>query len=435
MTNVPNLRRLLVRNLTYQGATEAVGLTSGLIVTLVLSRHLGVEGFGGFNYLFAFLYFFLTFNDLGINTIVVRESSRDPDRAGAFIGGMLSFRVILAAFSVVVICILAVVVDYPTELRLSLMIFGFFLPLNALRLPATIFQSRLRFDLGATVEIVTRVATVTLVLVAVSLRARLIGVTLALVAGEALGVGLALTLASGIVQWRWRVDPSEWAKFLRSSLPLAVAGVLVASTNRLDFLMLERMAGLEQVGLYGAAYKVTSLLERFPQLIMLTLYPVMASIAQHDVSGLRSIYRRSLAGLGTLAIIVTGLVIWLSPEILRFFGQEFVPASSGLRMLVLSTACLYVALTGGHLLIAVGWERVSLGVWVIAASVNVALNFLWIPTRGFVGAAQATAVSYAFVLLCTLVGVEVWLNQHASGVQAADPVPAAEQKSVGARVS
>ncbi len=78
-----SLRRLLVRNLTLQGAAEAVGLTTGLVTTIVLSRHLGVTGFGGFSYLFAFLYFFLTLNDLGVNTIVVRETSQAPERAAA----------------------------------------------------------------------------------------------------------------------------------------------------------------------------------------------------------------------------------------------------------------------------------------------------------------------------------------------------------------
>ncbi len=81
---------------------------------------------------------------------------------------------------------------------------------------------------------------------------------------------------------------------MRSSVPLGLATLLVASTNRLDFLMLERMVGTEQVGLYSAAYKVTGLLERFPQLVMLTLYPVMAHAAGHDPPRLRSIYRRAL---------------------------------------------------------------------------------------------------------------------------------------------
>ena len=35
-----------------------------LAVTALLSRYLGVAGYGQFNYLFAFFYFFLIFNDL-----------------------------------------------------------------------------------------------------------------------------------------------------------------------------------------------------------------------------------------------------------------------------------------------------------------------------------------------------------------------------------
>ena len=413
MTEASFLRRLLIKNLTLQGAAEAVALASGLLVTLVLSRQLGVAGFGQFNYLFAFLYFFLAVNDLGVNTIVVREISRAPDRAGEIIGTMLSFRLLLAVVSTLVAWAVIGVVGYPPALRVSLAVFALVLPLNALRLPGAIFQARLRFEYGATVEIVTRVATAACVVFAVWRGAGLPGVTVALVAAEAMGMAVGLLLSARLVTPVWRFSPAAWMTVLRSSVPLGLAGMLVAITNRIDFIMLERLAGLEQVGLYGAAYKVTGLLERFPQLVMITLYPVMAEVAGRDLAGLRAIYRKSVVGLGGLGLLVTALVWWLSPEILRLFGTDYVTAARGLRVLVCSTLCIYIALTGGHLLVAVGWERVSLAAWIVGAAMNVGLNFLWIPTMGYTGAALATLTAYAFVLLVTLVAVELYLKRPA----------------------
>ena len=49
------LRALLVRNLTIQSIAEAVALLCGLASSVLLSRHLGVAGFGVFNYAFAFM--------------------------------------------------------------------------------------------------------------------------------------------------------------------------------------------------------------------------------------------------------------------------------------------------------------------------------------------------------------------------------------------
>ena len=416
MTDHSSLRRLFAKNLTLQSVTEAIGLTSGLLVTLVLSRHLGVAGFGQFNYLFAFLYFFLAINDLGVNTIVVREISRAPDRAAEIIGTMLSFRLLLGALSLLVIWAGVLAVGFPRDLRIALALFAIVLPLNALRLPAVVFQSRLRFEYGAMADIVTRVATTGLVLTAAALGAGLIGVTVALVAGEAIGVIVTGRLAMRLVRPVWRVDPRYWMLVLRWSLPLGLAGVLSAVVNRVDFFMLERMTDLQQLGLYGAAYKVVNLVERLPQMIVVTLYPLMVRQAHEDLRALRALYRRSVLTLGGLAVVMAVVVTFLAGPIVRtLFGAEFTEAARALRILVWASACLYMALPGGFALISLGRVRMNLMTLVAGAVTNVALNVIWIPRLGFIGASLATAAAFAVILVTTLLAVEWSLARAMAG--------------------
>lgn len=422
MTDHLNLRRLLVRNLTLQSATEAIGLASGLLVTLVLSRHLGVAGFGQFNYLFAFLYFFLAINDLGVNTIVVREISKRPDRAGEIIGTMLSFRLLLGALSLLVIWAGVLAAGFPRDLRVALALFAIMLPLNALRLPAVVFQSRLRFEYGAMADISTRVATTGLVLAAAGLGAGLIGVTVALVAGEVIGVIVTGRLAMRLVRPVWRVDPRYWRLVLRWSLPLGLAGVLSAVVNRVDFFMLERMTDLQQLGLYGAAYKVTNLVERLPQMIVVTLYPLMARQAHEDLRALRALYRRSVLTLGGLAVVMALVVTLLAGPIVRtLFGAEFTEAARALRILVWASACLYMALPGGFALISLGRVRMNLMTLIAGAAANVALNVIWIPRLGFVGASLATAAAFAVILVTTLLAAEWSLARAMTDTSQAGP--------------
>jgi len=401
------VRRLLVKNLTLQSVTEVVGLASGLLVTLVLSRHLGVAGFGQFNYLFAFLYFFLAVNDLGVNTITVREISQAPDRAGEIIGSMLSFRLSLGTLSLLALWGVVLTVDFSRDLRVALALFGLVLPLNALRLPTVIFQSRLRFDYAAVVDVTNRVATTVLVLAAVGLGAGLIGVTVALVVGDMIGVAATLLLSGRLVRPVWRIEPAYWWVVLRWSLPLGMAGVLSAVVNRVDFLMLERMADLRQLGLYGAAYKLTNLVERLPQMVVATLYPLMARQALEDPRALRALYRKSQLTLGGLAIAMVVAVTLLATPIVRVvFGNQFLDAVRGLRILVWSSACLFVALPGGFALISLGRVRMNLLTMAAGAGTNIALNVVLIPRYGYIGAAAATVAAFAVILVTTLAAVE-----------------------------
>jgi O-antigen/teichoic acid export membrane protein len=416
---------MIVRNLTLQSATEAVSLASGLLVTLVLSRHLGVAGFGQFNYLFAFLYFFLAVNDLGVNTIVVREISQAPARAGEIIGSLLSFRLALGTLSLLVLWAIVFAVDFSTELRVALALIGFVLPLNALRLPVVIFQSRLRFDYAAAVEISNRLATAALVLGAVALDAGLIGVTSALLAGDLIGVGATCLFSRRLVRPAWRIEPAYWRVVLRWSLPLGMAGVLSAVVNRVDFLMLERMADMHQLGLYGAAYKLTGLVERLPQMVVATLYPLMARQALENPRALGALYRKGLLTLAGLAIAMAVSMTLLGTPIIRIvFGEQYGDAVRALRILVWASACLYVALPGGFALISLGRVRLNLLTLVAGAATNIALNVVLIPRFGYIGAAAATVAAFAVILATTIVAVEWSINRAVADVPRGAPAAA-----------
>jgi O-antigen/teichoic acid export membrane protein len=203
---------------------------------------------------------------------------------------------------------------------------------------------------------------------------------------------------------------------LRSSVPLGLATLFTALINRADFIMLERMTTLDQVGLYAAAYKVSNLLETFPIMVMATVYPLMCRYAREDMGRLRELYRKSVVSLGVVAVPLAVGVTLLAPTVVRIlFGSEFAGAAPGLMVLIWSTVCVYVALGGGNLLISMRYERVNLALNVLGAAVNIALNLLLIPRMGITGAALATTVTYLVIAVGTLVGSYLALHPASAG--------------------
>jgi O-antigen/teichoic acid export membrane protein len=157
---------------------------------------------------------------------------------------------------------------------------------------------------------------------------------------------------------------------------------------------------MHQVGLYSAAYKVTNLLEAFPLMVMGTIYPLMSRYASEDLDKLRSLYKKSVFYLGLLAVPMGIGITLLAPIIVRLlFGAQFAEADRALMILVWSTVFLYLALSGGNLLISMGKEKVSLYLNMVGAGLSIALNFLLIPMMGFVGAALATTATYLVILI------------------------------------
>ncbi len=200
----------------------------------------------------------------------------------------------------------------------------------------------------------------------------------------------------------WRLDRAIWREVLVSSLPLGLATWFGAVINRVDFLMLERLASVEELGRYAAAYKVVNLFEALPLAVMGTVYPVMARHGVGDLRRLRRVYGRSTVELGLVGLgLAVAMPLVAPPLVEQFFGRPFAGADRVLIVLVWATACLYGALAGGNLLISLGRERASLVLNAVAAGANVALNFWLIPRLGAVGAAFATVAAYAVLFVGT----------------------------------
>ncbi len=412
MTEELHLRRLLIKNTGVQIVGQIVSLAVGLATTVILSRYLGVERFGQFNYiLFGFYFYFLALNDFGVSVVVVRECSKARDRAGEIIGAMLTFKLILSAFSVLAAWLAIWWMNFPAEQRDALFLYALILPVIALQLPTTIFQVILKLEYSSLIGIATRLVTFLLLLGGVWIEGDLRTLVVALVIAEIFSACVLLAAARKFVTPVWRFDARLWKEVLRSSIPLGVMGLFVAVLNRSGFILLERMSNPEQLGLYSAAYRITNLLESFPIMVMATIYPLMARYAAEDVGKLRALYKQSVLLLTAVAIPMAIVITLLAPWIIQLlYGPKFAGAENVLRVLIWATMFLYIALSGGNLLIATGREQVSLTLNIIAAILSLVLGLLFIPKYGHVGAALTNAACYFFILVAIFTAVSFALR-------------------------
>jgi O-antigen/teichoic acid export membrane protein len=295
-------------------------------------------------------------------------------------------------------------------------------------LPATAFSAALKLEYPALIGISKSCAGFVLMSLAVYLDLGVTALVAVLVLAETGSVAAVWGFSRRLVSPVWCIDLAGWKEVLRSSLPLGLAVLSAAVVNRIDFIMLERMTDLHQVGLYAAAYKITNLLEAFPLMLMGTIYPVMASYARDDHARLRDLYRKSVKYLALLALPLGAVVTAAASVIVRIvFGAAYSEAGRALSILVWSTVFLYLAISGGNLLISIGRERLNFLITGTAAVINILLNLLWIPRLGYIGAALATAVTFFVIFVATVFAVEVVLRHPLQG-------PTVARASVGGQV-
>lgn len=408
----------VLRNLSILGLSQGIGIAISIVTVGILSRSLSLEDFGAFNYAFALLSLGLVLADPGLNTILVRDAAQAPAHEAPLIQQAIGLKLVLALVITALVWAGAFVF-LDGAVRLACLIITAIIPLQALSLTSVAMQVRVQVARGVIAELSNRLPGFALMLAALALGWGLAGVVASLVFGELTGLLAITALTWTIVAPRPRFDVRMWKQLLRAGLTIGGAAILSTLVNRVDFLMLERMSSLQELGYYGAAYRLPQLLERVPMLALATLFPLMARLALEDRAQLKAVYRWAAWRAVLVVIPLAGVAAAFAPGILHWWqGDAYIPAAPALRWLLLSTVCVYLAVVAGNVLIVLKQARVLLVVWLVAAPVNVALNWMWVPTEGAVGAATATFVTVAGVLVASLIAVERHLAVPAREVAA-----------------
>lgn len=418
-TNVlEGLGRRVLKNLSILSLSQGVGIGVSIITVGILSRSLSVADFGAFNYAFAFLSLGLVLADPGLNTVLVRDAAQSPAHEAPLIQKAIGLKLTLA-FGITALGWTGVLLFLDGPVRTACLIISAIIPLQALSLTSVTLQVRVQVVRGVIAELSNRIPGFAAMLAALALGWGLSGVVGSLVVGELTGLVAITALTWAVVAPRPRVDLLMWKQLLRAGL--TIGGVAIVSTlvSRMDFVMLERIASPQELGYYGAAYRLPQILERLPVLAMATLFPLMARLALEDRAQLKVLYRWAVTRAALVVIPLSGVGVVLAPWILRWWqGDAYVPAAPALRWLLLATIGVSLAVVAGNVLIVIKQARVLLVVWLVAAPVNLALNWWWIPAHGAMGAAGATCVTFAGVLVASLMAVERHLSSPPRAVAA-----------------
>jgi O-antigen/teichoic acid export membrane protein len=296
---------------------------------------------------------------------------------------------------------------FAPALRYGLFLYALVLPVIALELPGVIFQVALKMEYPSFLGVFNRILQFVLMVIVVSLRLGLEVLLVSQVISEMVNMVLIWKFSRKFMRPAFRINWTWCLTVLRSSFVLGLAGICVALVNRIDFIMLERMTDLKQVGFYSAAYRVTGLLETLPLMVMSSIYPLMSRYVSEDIGRLKRLYRQSFFYLAVMALPIGIGITWLAPLLIRLiFAAQFTASVRALQILIWSTVFMYMAISGGNLLISIGKEKVNLWILCTAAGINIGLNFIWIPRFGFLGAALSTTVSFGTIFLFTLLAVE-----------------------------
>ncbi len=366
---------------------------------LLMARRLGAEDFGKFSFLFAYVAFFALLADAGIESVAIREASRERGDPGVSLGDAILLRAILIAVAVpLALFFHPAIRGHGGSTGLLLIACGSLLVSNrapSLRSLFTVpYRIALRLEVPALLGALSEVLLLVLLFATLD-RGGLTAAVSAQVLAPLPFAFLLVVLSARMTRPIFRPDWRRLVALLRTTLPLLSALVLNVVLTRVDLLLLERLRGPAEVGLYAAPVRLAEVPTLLPVLLLTSIYPVF--VANHPLYPMRTeaLFRGCLRILVGLVVPVILLQATLAKTLVTgLFGAEYGAGAAVLPVLAVCEFFVFVDIILSSRLLAAHLERRILVVVLAALVTNVAANLILIPAHGAVGAGYATLLAY-----------------------------------------
>lgn len=383
-----------------------------LVVSVLLTRILGVEGYGTYAYSISWILSLNIIATLGCQGLVVREvAANNAKQEWGAVRGILQWSNTIVLISSILISVVFALSALtfkesanPETLR-TLWIASILVPITALTfLRRSAMQGFRHVVQGQLAESLLQPALFIAFLLAVyflkvgELSAPWVMALKVLSSFCAFAVGAWLlyrVVPKSVRQAKPEYETKKWVPSMLSMVFMAGAGTIL---TRLDVIMLGMITGPAAVGLYAVALRISKFILMSQQIGAAVLAPHVAGLyAEGDTTRLQSLTTKSVRIIMAYAIPVTLAFIFLSYWILSIFGEDFVQARSVLTILCIGK--LLNASTGsvGLLLNMTNNERDNAVIVGVGTVLNGVLNMLMIPRWGVEGAAIATTITTVFI--------------------------------------
>jgi len=390
---------------------------------LVIARFVGVDGYGVYAYVFAWMTVLAYFSALGFDVALLRFlPAYEVERKWSLFRGVIQYaerRAAIVGASCILIGICLIMYrGLPPLLRNTFLIGLMLVPMWAL---LWIRCSVVRAFGGVVLAVAPDRMVRDGVLVGLVASASLglgwhLDATMAITA-TLVGSAMALCVASHAVR---RLSPTAIDNVLptydapawrRAAIPLVIIGATEALMNRTGVIMLGWMGDTKVAGIYSLAFNIAFVVA-LPRIAINTLFaPTVSSLfSRKDELLLRALIRSTASWTLTGSACIAFTLFVLAEPLISWFGPGYEAGVPALRILLVGQ--VIVAGTGSQLFVMTmtGCERGAATLLVLSAALNAVASAVLIGLFGLTGAAIASAAT----LLIWNLAMALFLWRHSS---------------------
>lgn len=386
----------IIKNASSLLLVQVINPLLGMVFVIALARITGAAGLGEYTFALSMVAIFEGIAGLGLRSYIIREIAKRQEKWHAIFTSNMAVGVASALAAQIAMIISGKLIGYDAEILHGLTIISFsLLPTVIMYVLMSVLYAFDRMAVAGVVQILETVVRVLLGLGVIFLELSMAWLLASFVISRSVAALMTWWVQLKHVGKPKRVWDREVFRALLKTAPTFAGMAILASVYwRVNILMLSRLAGAEAVGQFSAGYRLMDLITFIGGGILTAIYPTLSRMFHHARENFQLLIDKGVQYTLMGYLPVALLVHVLSTKILTlFYGPDFLPAATGLRILIWIILPYTLAKLFANSLIIAGRPNLDLRVNVYRLVWNLVLNYILIERMGMVGACIATLIS------------------------------------------
>jgi polysaccharide transporter, PST family len=394
-----NSKNNIFHNIKWLGGDKILNMIISFIMISIVSRYLGPELFGKWNYIASIITLISIPSTLGLERMVKREILNNESDINSILGSCFILQLVSGLFFYTCIVLYATLFEKNSMNSIILIMLGTSILLGSLSFINYYFDSKLKSkynviskNMGGAIFHLLRVGMM------------LRGLNLIFFAFSKMITNVIVKIV--IVHYyfknkekklRLEFNSKIASKLLRDSFPLLLGSIAVIIYMKIDQIMIANMISEGAVGLYSASARLSELWYFIPGVISTSTLPLLVK----SKKGSKTIYLKQIqAILNQYAVVAYAITIpilifaWYFINLV--YGIEYIAAVPMLRIHILSCIFVFIGMGASNVILIENYLVFGLITAIVGAVINIVLNLMLIPLYSGLGASISTLVSYSF---------------------------------------
>jgi len=390
--------------------SQAIRRLLRMALLLLAARMLGVDVFGTYALVLTIVEMMSIISGFGYMDFLTREVAQRPETAVA-LGikvAVLRWGYMVPSLGLALLALEALHFSRPVLLNVSLLALTL-VPRAAAEAAQGVLKGLERFSPLPWIELVQGSFTLVTAALFVSVGYGLSGVITGEILGATAGAALAISSVAGHASFVRSETPSL-RKLMRSTFAFNIYPFIVNVYDRVDVVLLAKLAGNFATGIYSLPYRIFATLQIVPYSIMGALLPgFSASAAGHEVREKCAAAMKILYLCALLLLLAT--LTFTDSVVLVLLGKGYASSIVTLKILVWAAAPAFLNSALNTLLLAAHREKCFLWTASVCTVFNIGANLILIPRFSFIAAAGVTVATECLLLAQNLYLTRRFLGQ------------------------